>query len=222
VQRYELEAQLMEGCRRLADKSFLNLSSDSVSIRVSGSAEMLLATGIQDWRAAGAASLQIRSFTSEWGVSGLHAAVYRQRADAGAVIVCSPTVARLLSKSGGGLPPMFDEQVRHIGLYMGTSLDDEHFSEAAMRRALDRGANAVLLGERLLCLGITYERAIANMEIVEKCARAHVISRAAGMRGGLIPAWVRFIANRRLMKEERRAAVSYLRGQSPAKMNGYE
>lgn len=222
MQRYELEAQLMEGCRRLADRGFLNLPSDSVSIRVPGNAEMFLATGIQDWRTAGPAALQSRSFTSEWGVAGLHAAIYRQRVDAGAVAISSPRGCRLLARSGGILPPMFDEQIRHLGLYMGSPLDDGHLSGDTIGRTFEKGANAVLLGERLLCLGITCERALANMEIVEKCARAHVISRASGAPGGVIPAWVRLIANRRLMKEESRAAASYLRGQPPSRMTGYK
>jgi hypothetical protein len=112
---------------------------------------------------------------------------------------------RLLLRFGGILPPLFDEQVRHLGLPVRPlgSLSD---AQAGIRqRAFQRGANALLVGEQLLCAGVTSHRAVLNAELYEKCARAYVIAAASGNRIRCIPFWVRWIAAGRLRREERRA-----------------
>ena len=213
--RWELEAQFLVGCLRLADKGFLNCSSNSMSFRIPGNDEMVLAAGLEDWRTVGRATICTQSFVSKDVVAALHGSIYLERPDAGAVVISSPKGVRLLAKSGGALPPLFDEQVRHIGRAMGTPLAERDASRKRIRKAFQRGANAALLGERLLCLGMTCERAVFNTELLEKCAQAYVIARASGIPAGAIPAWVSVIANRRLLKDERRAAAHYLNGQLP-------
>ena len=74
-----------------------------------------MAPGLQDWRRIGNAELQTVSLNVHKGLCGLHASIYQQRADVGAVEISSPKGIRLLARLGGQLPPVFDEQVRHIG-----------------------------------------------------------------------------------------------------------
>lgn len=90
-----------------------------------------------------------------------------------------------------------------------------------VRKAFRRGANAALLGERLLCLGMTCDRVLFNTELYEKCARAYVLAKATGNRIWLIPQRVRLIANRRLLKDERRPAASYRKGSIPEGTKAY-
>ena len=40
-------------------------------------------------------------------------------------------------------------------------------------------------------------------------------------QSGIFPSWVRLIANRRLLKDERRAAESYRSGRIPEGINAY-
>jgi ribulose-5-phosphate 4-epimerase/fuculose-1-phosphate aldolase len=219
--RWELEAQFLVGCLRLADKGFLNDSSDSISVRIPGSSEMLLVAGLENWREVGPAMTRTESFESPEVVAALHGAIYLERQDVGAVVVSSPKGARFLAKTGGILPPLFDEQVRHIGLSPRSLLNEKTLSRDQIRKAFLRGANAALLGERLLCLGMTCERVVFNAELFEKCAQAYVIAQASGIPTGVIPAWVRLIANRRLLKDERNAAECYLKGQLPEGTTAY-
>jgi ribulose-5-phosphate 4-epimerase/fuculose-1-phosphate aldolase len=226
VQRTEIEATLLEGCRRLAGKGFLNAPSDSFSMRVPGSTEMIFASGCHDWRQVGVADLQAVSFSVRDGSSGLHAAIlhaaiYRERADVGAVAISSPKGARLLAHCGGCFPTLFDEQARHIGAPAKPLAEAASLRVDLVTKTFRRGTNAVLLGEQLLCLGVTCERVLCNSELYEKCAQAYVIAHASGNRIREIPGWVRLIANRRLLRDEYRAAASYRHGVTPEGIGGY-
>jgi ribulose-5-phosphate 4-epimerase/fuculose-1-phosphate aldolase len=183
--------------------------------------EMILTSGHEDWRQIGIADLQTASLLACEGLNGLHASIYEERPDVGAVAISSPRGARLLARYGGLLPPLFDEQVRQLGSSVGPLPEQEKTHRDMVRKAFRRGANAALLGERLLCLGMTCERVLFNSELYEKCAQAYVIARASGNRIGSIPVWVRLIANRRLLKDERRAAANYRNGQIPEGINAY-
>jgi len=226
VQRTQIEAELLEGCRRLAGKGFLNTPSDSFSMRAPGSTEMIFASGCKDWRQIGVADLHTAPFSIGEGWSGLHAAIlhaaiYRERADVGAVAISSAKGARLLAHCGGCFPTLFDEQARHIGAPARPLADAATVSAEVVSKTLRRGTNAVLLGERLLCLGMTCERLLCNTELYEKCAQAYVIANSSGKRIRAIPGWVRLIANRRLLRDEYRAATSYRNGVTPEGIGGY-
>lgn len=217
----QIEEQLLEACRHLAGKQFLNTPEDSCSMRVPGCPEMIFVTGLRNWRQVSNSDLERLSFFVQASSAGLHAAVYGQRADVGAVVISSPNWARLLHGRVGVLPPLFDEQVRHIGKAACWTGGTDGLLPAAIKKALRGGANAVLVGERLMCLGTTRDRAVFNTELFEKCAQAFILAQTTGKRINLIPVWVRFIANRRLLKDERRAAESYRAGRIPEAMNAY-
>jgi hypothetical protein len=70
VQRMQIEQQLLEGCRRLAAKGFLNTPADSFSMRVPGRTEMILASGYEDWRQITSTDLRKSSFSLTEGLRG--------------------------------------------------------------------------------------------------------------------------------------------------------
>ena len=78
----------------------------------------------------------------------------------------------------------------------------------------------MLLGEQLLCLGMTCERVLCNTELQEKCAQAYVIANASGNRIPGDTGVVRLIANRRLLRDEYRAVASYRNGVTPEGIGG--
>jgi ribulose-5-phosphate 4-epimerase/fuculose-1-phosphate aldolase len=217
----QIETRLLEACRRLAGKGFFNSPADSFSMRIPGKMEMILASGQLDWRQIGIADLRMASLFSKEGLCGLHASIYRERTDVGAVAISSPRGVRLLARFGGLLPPLFDEQVRHIGSNASLLPGEETVHGDMVRKTFKRGANAALLGERLLCLGMTCDRVLFNTELYEKCAQAYVIAKASGNQIGFIPVWVRLIANHRLLRDERRAAECYRNGSIPESTNTY-
>jgi ribulose-5-phosphate 4-epimerase/fuculose-1-phosphate aldolase len=182
---------------------------------------MLLASGFDNREHVAVSPPRLDSFTSEESIAALHACIYSERQDAGAVAISASKGVHLLAKSGGDLPSLFDEQARHIGPPGLACLDETGFTREQIRAAFRRGRNAALLGDGLICLGMTCERAAFNTELFEKCAQAYVISKASGMRVGTIPGWVRLIANRRLRKDQRRAAACLLDGRIPDNISAY-
>jgi ribulose-5-phosphate 4-epimerase/fuculose-1-phosphate aldolase len=208
----QIKQQLLEGCRRLALKDFLNCPADSFSLRIPGETEMILVSGSQDWRRIEIADLRVVPFSAKDDVGMLHGRVYRERSDVGAIAISSPKWVRTLAHCCGGLPPIFDEQVRHLGSCLPLSAPGEAFRH---------GANTALLGEQLICLGMTRDRVLFNTELYEKCAQAYVIAKACNSRISGIPFWVRLIATRRLLKDEDTASASYRNGRIPDGLNAY-
>jgi hypothetical protein len=111
-----MERQLLDGCLWLAAKGLFNGLENSFSMRIQGNMEMLLTSGNGDWRKIGIANLHTVSLSCKQGLGGLHAAIYRERDDVGAVAISSPRGVRLLARRGGVLPPAFDEYMRHTEL----------------------------------------------------------------------------------------------------------
>lgn len=79
----------------------------------------------------------------------------------------------------------------------------------------------MLLGSRLLSLGMTRDRVLFNAELYEKCAQAYLLAKTCSPRISRIPRWVRFIATRRLLKDERMASASYRDGRIPEGNTAY-
>jgi ribulose-5-phosphate 4-epimerase/fuculose-1-phosphate aldolase len=146
-----------------------------------------------------------------------HRRIYEWRGDAGGVFSGPTEWAGSLVELDHPMPAVFDEQARHLGARV------ERLAGASPdRRALRGGANAFAApGGLVFVLGFNLDRTVFNVELFEKCAKAYLLACAAGGRVGRIPWWVRAVARRRLLRDERRAAASYARGETPAGLKAY-
>ena len=134
---------------------------------------------------------------------------------AGAIATLGSRWSLLAARTGADLPPVFDEQVRHIGrTWRATGAD-------GLARALGNGGNAGMVDGRLLVLGVTLNRMVFNAELFEKCAKAYVLAQASGHAVGRIPWWVRAVAGRRLRADERRAAADHVAGRETPELQAY-
>ena len=145
-----------------------------------------------------------------------HAAVYAARDDAGAIAVGGGEFGRCLADFGGAMPQVFDEQARHLGP-MGLAAAELR----ELARSLRKGGNVLLMQGRPLCIGMTATRLALNAELFEKCAKAYVLAVAGGGRVRALPWLVRFVANRRLHKDEQRATQRFAQGLLPEETKGY-
>jgi ribulose-5-phosphate 4-epimerase/fuculose-1-phosphate aldolase len=217
----DIEEKLLSGCHRLAAKGLLCSFADSFSLRVPGAEEMVIVSGLEDWRQIENKHLRRTHLAEKYYPAALHSAIYQNRGDVGAIAITSAHGARLVAELGGVLPTLFDEQARHIGNPVKPIAIRTRASGEQLRKTFRRGDNAAWLGSQLLCLGMTCERVLFNAELVEKCARAYAVAHATGRPINHIPWWVRTIAKRRLMKDENKAAKSYRRGVTPENVGGY-
>ena len=148
---------------------------------------------------------------------GLHANIYRIRPDVGAILLGGGYFSCALAHFGGTLPTVFDEQARHLGITRAVV----NATPATLRGVLRYGGNSLLVGSLPVCLGVNCLRLTLNVELLEKCAKAYVLAKAAGDGVKPLPWWVRRIANGRLLRDERRAAHRFARGLIPEEARGY-
>lgn len=148
------------------------------------------------------------------GAAGVAWRVLAARPDVLAVAACGGPAGRALVQLQAPLPQCFDEQARHLGPFVHAHL--ERLDEALAQRG-----QALTLDGRLWCLAPTAQRLALNAELLEKCAVAGLLAWGAAGNVPALPAWVRWIANRRLRRDQRQAAQALARGEPPADVNGY-
>ena len=202
--------QQWQGLReRLQAKHLLPAEGANVSLRIPGRDAMWFGQAID-------AAPQQLSFGTAVGDGLVHAAIYTARRDVGAIAVGGGAFGRCLADFGGAMPQVFDEQARHLGA-MGLAAAEWRELGSSLRQ----GGNVLLVQGRPVCLGMTAMRLALNAELFEKCAKAYVLAVAGGGRVRPLPWLVRFVANRRLYKDEQRAAQRFAQGQLAEETKGY-
>ncbi len=204
---------------RLAERGLLQ-PGDSLSQRVAGADNILLLNvemnhtySVELVRSHEASATQFDPLSRQ------HLTVYQCRKDAGAILLNRQPWAAALRELGRGMPGVFDEQIRHLGTSVACL--DQKIVTPVNSAFLRNGENAFVLGSQVLCLGMTLDRAVFNAELLEKCAKAFVLASSTGKPPGKIPWLIRWVANGRLMKDERYAARQYAVGQVPVFKSAY-
>ena len=213
--------KLREAALRLRAKGLLQ-AGDTLSLRVAGADQfLLLAATDDDDPLIRLLPLPVAGIgaTEQGTPPSQHLGVYQTRPDVGSVLLNRQPWAAALHELGRDMPGIFDEQIRHLG--RSVALLDDGADTPASRALLRSGANAFVMPGQVLCLGMIPERTVFNAELLEKCAKAYVLASCADLPVGRIPWLVRWIANGRLMKDERRAAAQYAAGQTPALSSAY-
>ncbi len=209
--KQQITQQLLSAADRLRRKGLFGRSDDSLSMRIPGSNELL-------WVHSSELTPQTASLTEAHGMSGLHAAIYHHRTDAGALLFGTTVWSEQMAVLKLAPPTLFDESARHIGPVAAPVNTGDRDS---LLKAIGRQSNAAIYGSQFLRIGMTADRVIFNAELFEKCAVAFVIARSSGQRIRTVPGWVRWIAGGRLQKDQRRAAESFATGRIPQGMNAY-
>jgi hypothetical protein len=197
---------------RLQRKDLLRGAAASVSMRVPGSNAMWF--GRADADAPTLIRLQVSE--SREISTALHAWIYANREDVCAIAGGAGCYGAHLPDFGGYLPGLFDEQIRHLGL-----MPPPVQAVALLGDALASTSNALCVCGQPVVLGMTGARLTLNAEIFEKCAKAFVLAAAAGKHVSTLPWMVRWIANGRLKKDQRRAMQRTRQGLLPAATQGY-
>jgi len=194
---------------RLQAKHLLPAEGASVSLRIPGHDAMWFGD-------AGDVAPQRVLFGAAVGDGLVHAAIYTARRDVGAIAVGGAAFGRCLADFGGAMPQVFDEQARHLGAFGPAAAGWRELGSS-----LQQGGNVLLVQGRPVCLGMTAMRLALNAELFEKCAKAYVLAVAGGGRVRALPWIVRFVANRRLDKDEQRATQRFAQGLLAEETKGY-
>jgi L-ribulose-5-phosphate 4-epimerase len=113
----------------------------------------------------------------------LHAAIYRARPDAGAVIHTHSVYASAFAVAGRAIPAVLDEQVVALGgavevAEYGASASED-LAERAVAALGDRAA-VLLRNHGVAGIGTDLEEACAVVELVERVARVHALATVLG------------------------------------------
>ncbi|HSJ56513.1 MAG TPA: class II aldolase/adducin family protein [Anaerolineae bacterium] len=211
-----VQRQIVAACQALVAQGYLMATGGNVSVRVAGQQAMAITPSSFDYARMTPADVcvvdwEINPLAGEHQPSvesGMHAAIYLARSDVGAVVHTHQVHASALALIDAPIPALFDEQVRYLGRCVeiipyapsGTGL-----LRNKIARQVGNGHNAYLMKNHgALIFGHDLERALHNVEILEKCAVAYLLALCTGRKVSKIPLAVREIAFARLRKEEKK------------------
>ncbi|HMD90192.1 MAG TPA: class II aldolase/adducin family protein [Anaerolineaceae bacterium] len=215
----ENKQQVVETCRKLVEKGFLVGTGGNVSMRIPGQKALaitpsnydylkmlpedicILALNLQPVEAAMKPSIE----------SGMHAAIYIARPDANVIIHTHQIYASVFALINEPIPAIFDEQVR----FLGRSVEIVSYAPSgtgllknALTSKLRNHCNAYILQNHgAVCLADSTERAIFNVELLEKCALTYLLALMTDKKVTRIPLPVREIAFSKLRKDQEKEAA---------------
>jgi ribulose-5-phosphate 4-epimerase/fuculose-1-phosphate aldolase len=214
----EIKMAVWSAARALADKGIFKATEGNVSMRVPHHSFFAVTPSAVDYYKMEPEDICIVNFDGELIdgrkkpsiESGMHRAVYLERSDVHVVLHTHQVYASSLALVDKPIPALFDEQVR----YLGRSVDiipygpsGTSFLTREVRRKIKNGNNAYILKNHgVLVLGGSFERALHNIELLEKCALTYILALSTGERVTKIPMLIREVAFAKLKSDEKRFA----------------
>ena len=205
-------------CRTLLERGYLKATEGNVSVRVPGRELFAVTPSNYDYAKMEPDDIcvldyDLRRVTGTMKASieaGMHAAVYRERADVNAISHTHQPYASALALIDKPIPALFDEQVRFLGRgveIVGYAPSGTSFLKGRVKAKVGNGDNAYILANHgVLVLGGDVERAVHNMALLEKVALDYLLTLLAGEKAATIPLAIREIAFAKLRADEKRLA----------------
>jgi ribulose-5-phosphate 4-epimerase/fuculose-1-phosphate aldolase len=212
----EQRQQIVAACRGLVERGYLTATGGNVSLRLTGQKAFAITPSNFDYDKMTAADVCVLDFDlsllngeQQPSVeSGMHAAVYRTRPDVGAIVHTHQVYASALALIDAPIPALFDEQVRFLGrsveiIPYGPS--GTGFLRKRIVKSIKNKHNAYIIQNHgALCFGHDMERAINNVEILEKCSLAYLLALCTEREVSKIPLVVREIAFAKLRQDQKK------------------
>jgi len=141
--------------------------------------------------------------------SGMHAAIYRARGDVNAIVHTHQVYASALTLVRAPIPALFDEQARFLGRSVeiipyapsGTG----SLARTIARNVHDHNNAYMMQNHGALVFGHDMERAVHNVEVLEKCSLAYLLALTTERKLTRLPLVVREIAFAKLRQDQKKA-----------------
>jgi ribulose-5-phosphate 4-epimerase/fuculose-1-phosphate aldolase len=208
--------QIVAACRVLVERGYLTATGGNVSLRVAGQNAFAITPSNYDYSKMTASDVCVLNLDLELleGAqkpsveSGMHAAVYQTRPDVQAVVHTHQAYASALALIDAPIPALFDEQVRFLGRSVEIipyAPSGTGFLRRNIVKHLKNHHNAYIIQNHgVLCFGHDLERAVHNVEILEKCSLAYLLALCTEREVSKIPLVVREIAFAKLRQDQKR------------------
>lgn len=218
--QYEaVKQQVVDICHTLVEKGLLMGTGGNVSVRVPGQPALAITPSNYDYVIMQPQDVCILGW--DLGVlegarkpsveSAFHAAIYEIRPDVNVIIHTHPVYSSAFSLINQPIPALYDEQVRFLGRSVEIvkyAPSGTGFLKKNVARSMASHANAYILQNHgALCLGPDAERAIFNVQLLEKCAATYMLALCTGKKVTRIPLAFREIAFSMLRKDQKKAGI---------------
>ena len=210
--------QVVDTCHTLLERGYLKATEGNISARISGQNTFAVTPSNYDYAKMQVDDICILDFDMQQIEgemkpsieSGMHAAVYQERADVHCIIHTHQPYASALALIKMPIPALFDEQVR----FLGRSVDiipyapsGTGFLKNAVKSKVKNNNNAFILQNHgVLVFGGIMEQAIHNMALLEKCALTYLLAIMTEKKISKIPFPIREIAFAKLRADEKKFA----------------
>jgi len=208
--------QIVKTAQELVRKGYLMATGGNISMRILGQDAFAITPSNYDYMKMASEDVCILSFNLEKlegerrpsVESGMHGAIYQVRGDVNAIVHTHQVYASALTLIKAPIPSLFDEQARFLG--RGVDIIPYAPSGTGMlkntiAKHVQNHNNAFMMQNHgALIFGHDMERAVHNVEILEKCALAYLLAVVSERKVTKIPIAVREIAFSKLRKDQKK------------------
>lgn len=208
--------QIVHATQELVRKGYLMATGGNVSLRILGYDAFAITPSNFDYVKMTPDDVCILSFDLNM-IEGeltpsveaaMHGAIYQARGDVNAVVHTHQVYASALTLIKAPIPALFDEQAR----FLGRSVDIIPYAPSGtgmlknvIIKHVKNHSNAYMMQNHgVLIFGHDIERAVHNVEILEKCALAYLLAICSERKISKIPLAVREIAFAKLRKDQKK------------------
>ena len=211
-----LKEQIVQTARELVRKGYLVATGGNLSLRLPDQDHFAITPSNYDYLKMTPEDVCVLDFDLSLleghlkpsVETSMHAAVYQVRPDVNAIVHTHQVYTSALTLIKAPIPALFDEQAR----FLGRSVDiipyapsGTGFLKNNVARHVKNHNNAFMLQNHgALVFGHDMERAVHNVEILEKCAWAYLLAICSERKISKIPLAVREIAFAKLRKDQKK------------------
>jgi len=216
--------QIVQTAQGLVHKGYLMATGGNISIRILGQDVFAITPSNYDYMKLTKNDVCILSFDLEMlegerkpsVEAAMHAAIYQVRGDVNAIVHTHQVYASALTLIKAPIPSLFDEQAR----FLGRSVDIIPYAPSGtgmlkntIAKNVKNHNNAFMMQNHgALIFGHDMERAVHNVEILEKCALAYLLAICSERKVSKIPLAVREIAFAKLRTDQKKVEAGDFEG----------
>lgn len=207
---------IVETAQELVRKGFLMATGGNLSVRVSGKDAFAITPSNYDYMKMTPGDICILDFDLNMleghlkpsVESAMHGAVYQVRGDVNAIVHTHQVFTSALTLIKSPIPALFDEQARFLGRSVeiipyapsGTGM----LKNTVAKHVKNQNNAFMMQNHGALVFGHDMERAVHNVEILEKCAMAYLLALCTERKISKIPLAVREVAFAKLRKDQKK------------------
>jgi L-ribulose-5-phosphate 4-epimerase len=207
---------IVETAQKLVGKGYLMATGGNLSMRIAGQEVFAITPSNYDYMKMVPEDICILTFdlkqlegTLKPSVeSVMHAAIYRTRGDVNAIVHTHQVYASALTLIQASIPTLFDEQARFLGrsveIIPYAPSGSGMLANTIARNVRDHNNAYMMQNHGALVFGHDMERAVHNVEVLEKCSLAYLLALCTERQVTRIPLVAREIAFSKLRKDQKK------------------